>query len=658
MTGLPALRTPLPKGSPAVNRVHLAAATALVTAVALTPGVTAAAAAPAAHRTTLANSGVIGDSSGGGVHFGKAAPAATPMSLTLQLPLRNQAQVDRLIARGAVLSPARYAALVAPSAPAIARVRSWATGHGFTVTSVSRNSGQVSVEASVARVDSAFGVRVHSASLGSRHGLAVTSNPTVPTSLGLSGIAGLNALGRAHTSHVKLPAHTRSAATTTGRVTPRAVSDGSKACAPYWDDHLYPSASGQKFALESNYLCGYLPADLSTMYGVKAAQTKAPAIGLLLWGNEPAMLAQTNRYMSAYGYPLLKTYVANAAASNAQVQARHPDCDPYNAGGETALDVQSSHAISPNSPIYYYGAKSCYDTDLATELQLMVDQHKVSTISMSFGAYQDDAGSLLPADRAAYDRALRQAALTGISTFAASGDDGDNSTQTTDAAPHVGYPASSAYTTAVGGTSIGYYKNGTRAVTAGWEDQFLAQPSPTVVPTTVVPNHEIYGAGGGVSSVSAIPTWQQGVVTGSTTHRVVPDVAALADPYTGYQIRDTYYTENASGVPTGPGVEGYDTYGGTSLATPITAAMVALAKAYNNTIMGLAAPRLYALRGTSALLDVNAPSTAGVYYESPTYGKQLVVLDGKPQNLVTKAAWDPVTGVGEPNGMNFITAFK
>ena len=646
------------KGSPAVNRVHLAAATAVVTAVALTPCVTAAG-APAAGRTMLANSGVISDSSGARVQFGGPAADATPMSLTLQLPLRNQTQVDRLIARGTVLSPAQYAALVAPSTAAIARVRAWATGRGFTVTSVSRDSGQVSVEASVGRVDSAFGVRVHSATLGSRRGLAVTSNPTVPNTLGLSGIAGLNALSRAHTTHLELPAHARSAVpATSGRVAPRAVSDGSKACAPYWDDHLYPAASGQKFALESNYLCGYLPADLTGMYGVKAAQSKAPAIGLLLWGNEPAMLAQTNRYMSAYSYPTLKTYITNVAASNAQVQARHPDCDPYNAGTETSLDVQSSHAISPNSPIYYYGAKSCYDNDLSTELQLMVDQHKVSTISMSFGGYQDDAGSLMPADRAAYDRALQQASLTGISTFAASGDDGDNSTQTTDAAPHVGYPASSTYTTAVGGTSIGYYKNGTRAVTAGWEDQFLAQPSPTVVPTAVVPNHEIYGAGGGVSSVSAIPTWQQGVVSGSTTHRVVPDVAALADPYTGYQIRDTYYTENANGVPTGPGVEEYDTYGGTSLATPIVAAMVALAKAYNNVSVGLATPRLYAMLGTSALLDVNAPGKAGVYYESPAYGKELIAFDGKPQNLVSKAGWDTVTGVGEPNGMNFITAFK
>ena len=161
-----------------------------------------------------------------------------------------------------------------------------------------------------------------------------------------------------------------------------------------------------------------------------------------------------------------------------------------------------------------------------------------------------------------------------------------------------------------------------------------------------------------MSSVSTIPTWQQGVVSGSTTHRVVPDVAALADPYTGYQIRDTYYTENANGVPTAPGVEEYDTYGGTSLSTPIVAAMVALAKAYNNTTIGLATPRLYAMRGTAALLDVAAPGKAGVYYESPAYGKELVVLDGKPQNLVTRAGWDSVTGVGEPNGMNFISAFR
>ncbi len=640
-----------------MKRRTFAVLTAAVTAAGVVPATAALAAPNASNQTVLRGSGVLNPADGAHVGFGKAAPAAARMSLTLQLPLRNQALADRLLAAGTVLTPAQYAAQFAPSPASVARVRAWATSRGLRVTGVSSSAGKVSVEGPVSKVNSALKVNVRAATLEGVRGLAVASDPVVPKDLGLSGVSGLSTLRRAHTLN-RSPGSTTAAHARSGRVSPTAAPAGDEACAQYWGEHTYPQASGKKYKTESNYLCGYLPKDLTTMYGVKSVQAKAPAIGLLLWGNEPNMLSQTNTYMKAQGYPLLKSYTAYAELDNAGVEARHPgDCDPYNAGGETSIDVQSSHSIAPNSPIYYYGAKSCYDDDLSSELQKMVDQHKVSTISMSFGYYQDDASALLPADRASWDRALRQAALTGITTFASSGDDGNNAGDTSDGKPHVGYPASSTYTTAVGGTSIGLNRNGTRAVTAGWENQFYVQSSATTVPTKLVPNHPVFGAGGGVSSVSPIPTWQKGVVTGSTTKRVIPDVAALGDPYTGFQIRDTAYTLDKNGKPVSK-TEQYDTFGGTSLASPIVAAMTALAKSYNNVKIGNAAPKLYALRGTSALLDVNAPNQAGVFFRSGTYGPELVAFDGKPQNLVSGKGWDNVTGVGEPNGLAFVKAFK
>ena len=128
----------------------------------------------------------------------------------------------------------------------------------------------------------------------------------------------------------------------------------------------------------------------------------------------------------------------------------------------------------------------------------------------------------------------------------------------------------------------------------------------------------------------------------------MPDVAALADPFTGFLIHTELGGE-------------YSPTGGTSLAAPVVASMIALSKAQTGRKVGLASPSLYKLFGTSALTDVKASST-GVYLPfNPTSGAggdYVVGFDGKPQHdLQSKAGWDNVTGVGTPNGAAFLSGF-
>ena len=658
-----------------MKRRSLAAVTAVLTTASVVPAAAALAATPNGARTTLSNSTV----STSGLRVGANAPGSTPMSLTLQLPQRNAALLARMTAAGDVVSTARYRALFAPTAAQLARVTSFAKSHGMAVDQVDAAGSQVMVQTTASRVNSAFGVTVRRASAHGVSGVAAIGTPVVDRSVGLSGVAGLSTVRQAKVDNARQAGSSRKTINRTpsskvsggprGRISATA-SDGSTDCATHWGDHLQPSA--QVYAKESNLICGYVPQDLAKIQGVTTAvQTNAPSIGLLLWGNDPNMLAETNYYMTEAKYPLLKGYTAYPAATNAQILATQPGCDPYGSGAEQSIDVQSSHSVSPNSHIYYYGAKSCTDADLTAELSKMVSEHKTSTISMSFGEAYDQG--LTAADKAAWDRPLQQANLTGISTFASSGDSGDNSDAAgndlgtggnPDNKPHIGYPASSTYTTAVGGSSVGLSAAGSLVADVGWEDAYYQQQSLTSTAKTRI-NFTVDGAGGGVSQVSTIPTWQKGKVTTSTTMRAVPDVAGLANPYTGFTVRDTAYPET-NGVPTGPGVQEYDTYGGTSLASPMVAATVALAKAYNKVSIGNAAPRLYALLGTSALRDLNGVNTTGAFVPTTKYPAGVIVsLDGHPinsfgrqENLVTAKGWDNVTGVGELNGLNFIKAFK
>src|SRR5437870_2669816 len=160
-------------------------------------------------------------------------------------------------------------------------------------------------------------------------------------------------------------------------------------------------------------------------------------------------------------------------------------------------------------------------------------------------------------------------------------------------------------------------------------------------------NGWLYGAGGGVSVVFADPFYQQ--TAGLTlTGRGVPDVAALADPQTGLLIGQTQTFPNGAS---------YDEYrlGGTSLASPIFAGLMALADQKAGHPHGFANPLFYA--NPSAFYDVTSVKTAvarrnyvnGVDASNGTVDRLRTLDDysGSPTQH-TNPGWDNVTGLGTP----------
>src|SRR5204863_11452 len=100
------------------------------------------------------------------------------------------------------------------------------------------------------------------------------------------------------------------------------------------------------------------------------------------------------------------------------------------------------------------------------------------------------------------------------------------------------------------------------------------------------------GSGGGISRYQAQPLYQRGGVTQSSSFRALPDVSFLADPNTGVAVIDSWDFGNTTPVP----------IGGTSLATPMWAGVIAIAD-QGRALAGLGTldgatqtlPRLYAL---------------------------------------------------------------
>lgn len=325
------------------------------------------------------------------------------------------------------------------------------------------------------------------------------------------------------------------------------------------------------------------------------------------------------------------------------------DPDTSRCGGPSAwtteqhLDVQAAHAIAPDSNIEYWGAGSCSTQSLYSRILDAAEAPSApDVISLSFGADEDLDTA---ADRTLLNRVLVEAASRGISVFASTGNDGDNSLAGDHAeGPGVNSPASSPYVTAVGGTSTGLDADDHIAVEAGWETQTRFAHNGAIIPPGF-----IYGAGGGESKYYPRPSWQRSL-SASGTGRLMPDVSSLADPNTGFTIYSP-----VDGKPS------YEANGGTSLATPMVASTVAVAKARSHRRIGLASPAFYALAGTPALRDVTPASAATWYRRSKDTGQlwleTLYLWDTKPQTLQSGAGWDEVTGLGVPTGSAFLERF-
>lgn len=172
----------------------------------------------------------------------------------------------------------------------------------------------------------------------------------------------------------------------------------------------------------------------------------------------------------------------------------------------------------------------------------------ISVVTTSWGNCEPDLGAT---QILAMEQQIARIAAHGVPIFAASGDNG--SFDCAAGSPHareasVDYPASSPHVLAVGGTTL-------RATDSGWAETAWGPGLLSASP--------VAGSGGGVSTIFRRPAWQAGV-PGLPDRRLVPDLAAVADPQHGFAV---YWT--------GGGGSPWWSAGGTSLGAPLQAGMVA-----------------------------------------------------------------------------------
>jgi len=357
---------------------------------------------------------------------------------------------------------------------------------------------------------------------------------------------------------------------------------------------------------------GFFPQDLATAYQMPADYDgSGQTIGLLEFSNGYSLSDVTGFWTTMGITPPSLQFVSVDGTPN--------DGGVNSYDMEATLDVEWAGALAPGAQLVVYEASSGQnDQSFGLSILKALDyathdpDHHPSVLSISYG----DGETRFPsAEMRAWDTAMATAALLGITTFVASGDQGAYGLQEPGRLIcHVDAPANAPHAVAVGGTHLVLNAEGAIDEETGWTDT----------------NHN-GASGGGISQVFGAPSYQADMVfpvkAGDQPGRGVPDVSANADPDTGYAV----YFQGAMTV-----------VGGTSAASPLWAALTARLNQARGTPVGYFQPQLYLLGVQSAFRDITVGNNN---------------YDGVVGYVCTPG-WDAVTGWGSPNLAAIIAALS
>jgi hypothetical protein len=357
---------------------------------------------------------------------------------------------------------------------------------------------------------------------------------------------------------------------------------------------------------------GYTPQQVQTAYGITntsgvnqisfngiAGNGAGQTVAIVDAFNDPNIKSDAGKFSSFFNLPTF-----NSGGPTLQVlnetggTALPPNATPGDWDVEESLDVEWVHSIAPEANIILYEATTANTNDMYEAELTAAANPAVSVVSNSWGT--TEYGTQETQDEASYF--LTPVNHQGVTFLASTGDH----------AVPAGFPSFSRDVVAVGGTNLQIQSSGAYLSESAWSE-----------------------TGGGISTVESLPPFQDGIIGSngaSGTFRNVPDVAADADPNTGVAVYDSFAV--AGGWLPFP-------VGGTSLACPIWAGMVAIADqgrvlAGEGTLNGetQTLPMLYNLPST----DFNDVTTGnnGTYFAGPGY--DLVTGLGTPKaNLLLPA---------------------
>jgi subtilase family serine protease len=445
---------------------------------------------------------------------------------------------------------------------------------------------------------------------------------------------------------------------------------------------VVPSAGTFSCQVPSATIHCYSPQDIRSAYGVDQLPEQGDGQTIVLvdsYGSPTA--AQDLQTFHDTFFPndpnpsFEELYQGPQGFSNSNGQGQSGSGAAANWSGEATLDIEWAYAIAPHAHIVLLAVPPAETEgvqgfpNLFKGMSDAVQMFPSGTVfSMSFGVTEQTFGGAGAQQTAKFDQVFQQGIAKGDSFFAASGDNGTLGTAkqhkdgTTYSTPTVGWPASSPYVTAVGGTQLqdgwtwdptsdipfladGSFNPAYFAATAGGDRNYVWNESWLPAAT-----------GGGPSTIYSRPSWQANALPAAGDHRLVPDVAWNAAVNGGVLVYITAYPDF-----NGPG---FHIYGGTSAATPQVAALTALANerraSEGKGPIGNANPAIYASNG-AWFTDVT-PATEGTAASGQLTNNNDWDFNGNGNAVTpdpvpgwpTTTGYDETTGWGTPSAPDYV----
>lgn len=469
------------------------------------------------------------------------------------------------------------------SAPdAVARIKTFATNHNLEVMKQDDLSARMTLGGTVRDMTAAFGVALFDYSdptLGDFH--ARTGNVSLPEGLDkdITGVFGFS-----NQRHLRRRRHVV-------RVE-------------------------QAAPLSAAHRAWFVPTELAPIYNFPQNDAAGQCIALLEFGG-----GVDQNDVVAY-FAKIGAQVPQIAVIPLAGVSTDPASDP-DSTAEVMLDIDVAGAMAPGAKLAVYFStfdeKGLVDA-ISAVISDTANNPAVISISWGWAENQRFLNSVVwsPAAIEHVNDSFLAAAHLGKTVCVSTGDDGSEA-QVQDGRAHVNFPASSPYVLAVGGTTL----------------HARAGASGSVTRETVWNDGPDSGTGGGVSDYTPQPAWQAGVTgpsinPGAFLGRGIPDVAAVADPQTGYLTMSGGKLEIV---------------GGTSASAPLWASLIARMNKALEAPVGNFNALLYQKIGPAGVLrDI----TVG---NNDTEGR----LDGQ---YAAKVGWDACTGWGAPDGVKLLAALK
>ena len=355
-----------------------------------------------------------------------------------------------------------------------------------------------------------------------------------------------------------------------------------------------------------------------------------------------------------------------------------------NWSGEATLDIEWSYAIAPLAHIVLLAVPPAETEgvqgfpNLFKAIQGAINTYPAGTVfSQSFGVTEQTFGGAGSTQTAKFDQVYQAAAARGDTVLASAGDNGASNTskQHKDTTSYgfatTGWPATSPWVTAVGGTQLQH--GWTWAPTSDQPFNADGSLNPAYFNYTDGGNSEAVwneswlpaATGGGPSTLYGPQPWQapvQSVI--GTNARGIPDLAWNAAVNGGVLVWITAFPNYQR--------SGWHVYGGTSAASPQIAGVVALANEQlaasgSKRTVGYLNPLLYQIgatpgsasptfTGSGDFRDI-VPQTYGIYTlenntlsANPDGSTPSGGVTGSP----TLSGWDMTTGFGTPRASTFV----